>query len=248
MALQAQLHELEKQSEERRDVNTLLDKHKKLTELVNEETRANNALNLRIAELEQQAKDCRSGEGRRTDANSENVRSELRRLEHEITVRSEEIRAHQKRKITLTQQLAQSNAQLAELRRTSKPRPILKIAAGRSGLVERMAIALLKKAAGLDISPRFSLSPKQSGDSPRFSQNSPGKSGVTPSSSSSKRKRQKDSEEESKRMKIIQDVEKTLSSGNAATLPAALKTVGRPGQGLASKLLELNRAQMAKTS
>ena len=94
--------------------------------------------------------------------------------------------------------------------------------------------------------------PKASGSmasSPRLrvrspmSPNSPGLVSLKSMTSVSTRRRRKRNEEEEKRTKMMSDVERNLVTGETATLLDTLKSFGKSGQGVATKLIELNRQQ-----
>ena len=56
-------------------------------------------------------------------------------------------------------------------------------------------------------------------------------------------RKKKPSEEELKKLKLVEDVQTSLNTGEPARLLTDLRGFGKPTQGLASKLIEMNRGQ-----
>ena len=230
-----EISELERHKQENSEITLLHQKHKKYLAKLAEERTINSNLTTKLSEIEAHINDLRSGRIKCDTAHD--IRSEMRRLEQDITSRSDEIAAKELKKQQLAQEAEALKRTLEGLGKTVTPKSILKSPTRARANV-----------TGMTSFSRVSISPQQvSNASPRLSApsaSSPNKSKV--SSASGKRKTPVVSEEETKRSQLIHSVEQTVNKGKVANLPEALKTVGKPGQGVASKIIELNRTPVKK--
>lgn len=161
---------------------------------------------------------------------SKEIRLEIRKLEKEILSRDKELNTLKSEKMKLGKEVKDDQATVHKLETRNKalgisivekPKPQIKFVENKKDLGSRTS------------SPKFQVR----------SPYSPGRMSAKSVTSVSSRRRRKKQEEEEKRNKLMTDVEKNLVSGEAVLLLDALKSVGKSGQGVASKLIELNRQQ-----
>lgn len=230
-SMSLQLEEIEKDNSDRKDQDELMELQLKWSSAVAKEQEANDALSSQIAELEQQLFNLQSGNCRLSTGSSEEVRTELRRLECEITLRTDEVKQKERNKMRLNCELQAAKDTYEELKKRAPAKSNLKSTNHKNAASPKFSLS------PQSVSPRPSGSPKASIKSPF----SPAKSGLSALSSPSRRKKTRVSEEETKRRETLKQVKKVVAAGNSAKLVELLRYFGKPGQGLATKIIELNR-------
>lgn len=221
------LNELKQDSEGNEEMAKLLEVHNSVASELDALKQSHEGLSESIKQIEVKLKEQENCPVEtRTKSSHKEITREIRKVEVEITQRDKELRTKEQAKTKLQKELENSKKELESAVKRNKT---------------------LGKSTNLNPPkpPKVTIKFEEPQASPsRLSKSlktpmSPGRA----STSSRRRKAKKPADEEEKRVRVIRDVEKTLQIGETAALFDALKAFGLAGQGVASKLVELNRAQ-----
>ena len=253
-SLKIRIEELDMGAPEQRQIAYLHDKFAKYNEKIAEQKKVNSELAQKVDDIKEQTEDLKSGK-KGGDLDTGDVRSEIRRIEQEITVRTEEIKIKEHRRVQLQAEVQQKRQEIEEFNKASPRRSIMK-SPNRQGSPkgQRATVVLPGNEFSLTPLPANNASPAVS----VYSAISAARSAASPksqksyrskaSTSFSKRRRIRMTEEEKKRTQMIQDVEKSVHTGEISAIAQIVKSFGKPEQGLAAKLIEINRTQANKAS